>query len=152
MKKFKFSLEKVLSYKAQVEESLRNEHAVTIRNVRNKEEEIEKLGNMRNAYMDDYDRQKKGVCSPQNLQAYNMYFTGIEDRISQETFRLTALREEERLCREKVLEAKKERTSLEMLKGKKIKEYEEACRKEEELLIEEFVANKSAAVKRKYAD
>ena len=135
MKKFTFSLEKVLSYKTQIEESLRNEHAVTIRNVRNKEEEIEILGNMRNEYMNDYDRQKEGVCSPQSLQMYNVYFAGIEDRISQENFRLTALREEERICREKVLEAKKERASLEMLKEKKTEEYRKALQKEEELLI-----------------
>ena len=145
MKKFVFSLEKVLNYKSQVEESLRNEHAAALRDIRIKEEEIEGLEQSRESYMDEYNQNRDGVCDPNSLSAYNMYFLRIENRIQEEHMKLAALQEVEVQCREKVLEAKKERASLEMLKEKKIKEYQKAEQKEQELLIEEFVANKAAA-------
>lgn len=145
MKKFVFSLEKVLNYKAQVEESLRNEHAAALRDIRVKEEEIEGLEQSRQSYMDEYNKNRDGVCDPNSLSAYNMYFLRMEHQIQEETMKLAALQEVEVECREKVLEAKKERASLEMLKEKKIKEYKAAEQKAEELMIEEFVANKAAA-------
>lgn len=145
MKKFVFSLEKVLNYKSQVEESLRNEHAAALRDIRVKEEEIEALENKRDSYMDEYNESKSNFCNPQSLSVYGMYFARIESSIQEELLKLEVLKDVESKCREKVLEAKKERASLEMLKEKKIQEYRHAEQKEAELLIEEFVANKAAA-------
>lgn len=144
MKKFVFSLEKVLNYKAQIEDSLRNEHATALRDIRIKEDEIENLEQSRQSYMGEYNQSRDGICDPNSLSAYNMYFLRIENKIQEETMKLTALQEIEAECREKVLEAKKERASLEMLKEKKINEYRAAEQKAEELMIEEFVANKAA--------
>lgn len=43
MKKFSFSLNKVLDYKTQIEDSLRSEHAEAVKAVNEKEEKIQSM-------------------------------------------------------------------------------------------------------------
>ena len=74
-----------------------------------------------------------------------MYQNGLraaEREIQRETARLEELQAEEEKRREKVVEAKKDTSSIEKLKEKKLEAYNKAVQKSEEKLIDEFVTTK----------
>ena len=64
--------------------------------------------------------------------------------IQRETLRLEALREAEEKKREEVVEAKKETSSIEKLKERKLEDYNKAVLKSDEQFIEEFVSSTRA--------
>ena len=72
-----------------------------------------------------------------------MYQTGlrsIEREIQRETEKLDALRAKEEAKRAEVVEAKKETSSIEKLREKKLDAYHKEEAKSEEIFIEEFVS------------
>lgn len=140
MKKFKFSLDTVLSYKQQVLEALQGEHALALAAVREQEALLERLWQQYRDYNAEYRRRaEEGLLLTEAL----MYQNGLraaEREIQLETARLEELRAEEEKRREKVVEAKKDTSSIEKLKEKKLDDYHKAEAKSEEAFIEEFVS------------
>ena len=140
MKKFKFSLDTVLSYKQQVLEALQGEHALALAAVREQETLLEDLWQEYREYNAEYRRRaEEGLVLTEAL----MYQNGLraaEQEIQRQTQRLEELREEEEKKRERVVEAKKDTSSIEKLKEKKLDAYHKAEAKSEEAFIEEFVS------------
>ena len=140
MKKFKFSLDTVLSYKQQVLEALQGEHALALAAVRAQEELLEELWQGYRDYNAEYrQRAEEGLPLTEAL----MYQNGLraaEQEIQRETRRLEELQAEEEKKREAVVEAKKDTSSIEKLKEKKLDAYRRAEAKSEETFIEEFVS------------
>ena len=140
MKKFKFSLDTVLSYKQQVLEALQGEHALAMAAVREQEALLERLWRQYRDYNAEYrQRAEEGLPLTEAL----MYQNGLraaEQEIQRETQRLEELRAEEEKRREKVVEAKKDTSSIEKLREKKLDAYHRAEAKSEEAFIEEFVS------------
>ena len=144
MKKFKFSLDTVLSYKQQVLEALQGEHALALAAVREQETLLEDLWQEYREYNAEYRRRaEEGLVLTEAL----MYQNGLraaEQEIQRQTQRLEELRAEEEKKRERVVEAKKDTSSIEKLKEKKLDAYHKAEAKSEELFIEEFVSSARA--------
>ena len=140
MKKFKFSLDTVLSYKQQVLEALQGEHALALAAVRAQEELLEDLWQGYRDYNAEYrQRAEEGLPLTEAL----MYQNGLraaEQEIQRETRRLEELQAEEEKKREAVVEAKKDTSSIEKLIEKKLDAYRRAEAKSEETFIEEFVS------------
>lgn len=140
MKKFKFSLDTVLSYKQQVLEALQGEHALALAAVREQETLLEDLWQEYREYNAEYRRRaEEGLVLTEAL----MYQNGLraaEQEIQRQTQRLEDLRAEEEKKRERVVEAKKDTSSIEKLKEKKLDAYHKAEAKSEEAFIEEFVS------------
>ena len=140
MKKFKFSLDTVLSYKQQVLEALQGEHALALAAVRALEELLEDLWQGYRDYNAEYrQRAEEGLPLTEAL----MYQNGLraaEQEIQRETRRLEELQAVEEKKREAVVEAKKDTSSIEKLKEKKLDAYRRAEAKSEETFIEEFVS------------
>lgn len=140
MKKFKFSLDTVLSYKQQVLEALQGEHALALAAVRAQEELLEDLWQGYRDYNAEYrQRAEEGLPLTEAL----MYQNGLraaEQEIQRETRRLEELQAEEEKKRAAVVEAKKDTSSIEKLKEKKLDAYRRAEAKSEETFIEEFVS------------
>nr|WP_325186422.1 flagellar export protein FliJ [uncultured Oscillibacter sp.] len=140
MKKFKFSLDTVLSYKQQVLEALQGEHALALAAVREQEALLENLWQEYRDYNAEYrHRAEEGLLLTEAL----MYQNGLraaEREIQRETARLEELQAEEEKRREKVVEAKKDTSSIEKLKEKKLDDYHKAEAKSEEAFIEEFIS------------
>jgi flagellar FliJ protein len=140
LKKFKFSLDTVLSYKQQVLEALQGEHALALAAVRAQEELLEDLWQGYRDYNAEYrQRAEEGLPLTEAL----MYQNGLraaEQEIQRETRRLEELQAEEEKKREAVVEAKKDTSSIEKLKEKKLDAYRRAEAKSEETFIEEFVS------------
>ena len=140
MKKFRFPLDTVLSYKQQVLDALRGEHAAILAEVHTQEKWVEHLWQEYRAYSEEYrQRSAEGLVMTEAL----MYQTGlrsIEREIQRETEKLDALRAKEEAKRAEVVEAKKETSSIEKLREKKLDAYHKEEAKSEEIFIEEFVS------------
>jgi len=142
VKKFKFSLETVLSYKQQILESLQTEHAAIIAEVHNQEELLENLKNSYYAYSEEYrNRSAEGIAITDAL-AYQANLRAREREIKAETEHLAELRKQEEAKRMEVVEAKKDTSSIEKLREKKLNTYNIAIAKGEEQFIEEFVSSR----------
>lgn len=141
MKKFSFSLDKVLDYKTQIEDNLRTEHASAVRAVTQKEEEIEAMEAQHSYFVEGLENVKQNGCRINELMVYQEYLGGDSKRIKAQKEMLKILHQQEEEKRNQVIEAKKERTSIDMLKEKKLREHNFAVQKAEEQFIEEFVAN-----------
>jgi flagellar FliJ protein len=133
-------LDTVLSYKQQVLEALQGEHALALAAVRAQEELLEDLWQGYRDYNAEYrQRAEEGLPLTEAL----MYQNGLraaEQEIQRETRRLEELQAEEEKKREAVVEAKKDTSSIEKLKEKKLDAYRRAEAKSEETFIEEFVS------------
>ena len=140
MKKFKFALDTVLSYKQQVLDALQGEHSEILARVRNQEELLEGLWAQYRAYNDEYqERAREGLPLTDAL----MYQNGLraaEMEIQRETQRLERLRIQAEKKREEVVEAKKETSSIEKLREKRLDAYHKAEAKSEEQFIDEFIS------------
>lgn len=142
MKKFSFSLDKVLDYKIQVEDNLRSEHAGAVKAVMNKEEEIQSMEAAHQGYINDMRAVKMHGCKIQELLVYESYLGKSLERIEEQKQVLEGLKHQEEIKRNQVIEAKKERTSIDKLREKKLHEYDVLVQKDEEKFIEEFVSNR----------
>ncbi|MCI8502140.1 MAG: flagellar export protein FliJ [Oscillospiraceae bacterium] len=144
MKKFSFSLDKVLDYKQQILESVQAEHAAAIAEVQRQEEVLQEAWHGYRAYNEEFCESKKTGLLITEALFYESRLRAMEAKIQQETKQLEKLREIEEQKRSVVIEAKKETASLEKLKEKKLGLYQKAVQKSEEAFIEEFVSNSRA--------
>lgn len=93
MKKFQFSLEKVLSYKQQKQEALRSEHAEILALVRAQEALVESRWERYREYSVEY-RERCGRGLPMTeVLVYQSGLRAMEREIQSETMRLEQLRE-----------------------------------------------------------
>ena len=140
MKKFHFSLDGVLSYKQQILEALQSEHGAIVARVRAQEDKLSSCWTGYHAYNKEYcDKVKIGLAITDAL-IYQSGLRAREREIQQETLVLENLRKEEEKKREEVVEAKKESTSIEKLKDKKLAAYHKEVSKSEEQFVEDFVS------------
>lgn len=141
MKRFSFTLDKVLSYKTQIERNLRNEHAQIVRAVIQKEEQIEGLEQQHKVCAAEYNNVKLQGVSVNKLRALENYLQALIDKINAEKQSLIHLKDTEEKKRQEVIAAKQDTASIDMLKVKRRQEYDKEVLKEDERLIEEFVSN-----------
>lgn len=118
MKKFFFSLNTVLNYKEQVLESLRGEHVAALLKVRACEREIEDLETQHKECMEEFECQKKTGIAISKMKTYEGYLESLGVRILRKQEHLADLKEDEIKKRTRMIEAKKEFTSIQKLKEK----------------------------------
>ncbi len=141
MKKFAFSLERVLGYKRQVLDLLKNELAGLQAQVLDLEWRIESGNNdFDNTDHLLVDKMQHGL-TPQDMAAYKHYLGELNRRI-------LALQQEKRKAeraaaekREEVVRMNGEISALDHLKGRQLAEYHSQERKEQETLVDEFVSH-----------
>jgi len=140
MKKFRFSLDMVLSYKQQILDVLMGEHAEVLQRLHAQEDLLEALWQQYRDYNADYRARGAYGLSITEAMIAEANLRSLEREIERQTDRLHELQAEEEAKREEVIEGKRDTASLEKLKDKKWKEYQKAEQKSEETFIEEFVA------------
>lgn len=140
MKQFKYRLETVLDYKTQVLDNLKTEHAVIIQKVNRKQEEIQGLHRELTGFESAFDRAKEEGATIENYRLLDMCIGRMEEIIDEEKERLKVLRRQEEEKKQQVISAKVDTSKFERLKDKKLKEYQKAVAKADELFIEEFVS------------
>ena len=144
MKKFKFSLDSVLSYKEQVLESLQGEHAAILARVREQEAVLEAVWQDYRDCNEEYRQRKAEGLSIADAMFYQNGLRVLEAEIDRETRRLEELRRQEEAKRQEVVDAKIDTSSIEKLKEKKLELYNKEVAKSEEVLIDEFVSSARA--------
>ena len=142
MKKFRFSLETVLEYKQQVLDSLQAEHGAILAQVKRQENLIEKLEADYRALSGEFNQRKMEGLTVLEAMKYEQYLRSSERQLEEAYDRLEELREQEEAKRSEVVDAKKETSSIEKLREKKLDSYNKAVQKSEENLIDEFVMTK----------
>ena len=75
---------------------------------------------------------------------YDNFLQLLQKQMDRKLEEYDILKKKEEAQREKVVEAKKESSSIQKLKEKQIEEYRKLEQKENEQMIEEFVSTKSA--------
>ncbi len=141
MKKFAFSLERVLGYKRQVLDLLKNELSGLQAQVLGLERQIES----KNREFDSTDRflidsMRRGT-TPQNVAAYKRYLGELNRRVlalqkeKQEAERAVAEKQEE------IVRMNGEISALEHLRERQFADYCAQERKEQETQVEEFVSH-----------
>lgn len=140
MKKFKFSLDSVLSYKQQVLDALKGEHAAILAQVREQEGRLEAVWRDYREYNEEYRQRKAEGMTVLDATFYQSGLRALEMEIQRETERLEELRRQEEKKRQEVVDAKIDTSSLEKLKEKKLELYNKAVEKSEETLIDEFIS------------
>lgn len=139
MKKFSFALDKVLGYKQQLENSLRNEHAAIMQQVNAQEEKIRKLQEEDAATRHQLEEDKRKGCTILKMRSYEGYLEHLMEEIAKANQILEVLKVKEEKKREELIAAKTETASIDKLKEKKLEEYNHLAQKEQEQLVEEFV-------------
>lgn len=140
MKKFKFSLDSVLSYKQQILETIQAEHAAIVARVRNQEDELAQRWKEYYDCNESFQEKMARGLPVTDALMYQSTLRAMEREIQNATLRLEELKKEEEAKRAEVVEAKKESTSIEKLKDKKLATYRKEEAKSEEQFIEEFVS------------
>ena len=144
MKKFKFSLDTVLSYKDQILDALKIEHGVILAEIRAQEEVLDACWRRYRDYDEEFREQKMNGISALDALMYESALRAQELEIRRETEKLDALKEKEEKKRNEVVEAKKDTASLEKLRERKLDSYNKTIQKGEEQMIEEFVSTQKA--------
>lgn len=144
MKKFKFSLDSVLSYKQQVLESLQGEHAAILAQVREQEGVLERAWQDYRECDAEYRQRKAEGITITDAMVYQNGLRVLENDIQRETDKLEELRRKEEKKRQEVVGAKIDTSSIEKLKEKKLDLYNKEAAKSEEVLIDEFVSSARA--------
>ena len=144
MKKFRFSLETVMEYKQQVLDSLQAEHGAILAKVRRQEELIEELEAAYRHLAQEFNRRKLEGISILDAMKYEQYLRSSERKLEETYQHLAKLQKQEEAKRDEVVEAKKETSSIEKLREKKLEGYNKAVQKSEEAMIDEFVMTRRA--------
>ena len=144
MKKFKFSLDSVLSYKQQVLDALKGEHAEILAQVRAQEDVLEAAWQEYRECDAEYTQRKTEGMTITDAMVYQNGLRVLERNIQRETDKLAELRKKEEKKRQQVVEAKIDTSSIEKLKEHKLEDYNKAVQKDEEKLIDEFVSSAQA--------
>lgn len=140
MKRFKFSLEEVLSYKQQILESLQIEQGELLRRAEEQRRVLERSRTVYADYGAEYARRCAEGLSASDVMMYQMGLRAQEKEIERESHRLQERLNAVEEKKKEVVEAKKETSTLEKLRENKLEDYNKAAAKLEEQFIEEFVS------------
>lgn len=140
MKKFQFSLDTVLSYKQQIQDSLQTEHAEILARVRSQENVLDELLARYRAYCVEYQERCEAGLPITDVLVYQSGLRAMEREIQKESAYLAELRQQEEKKRMEVIAAKRDTASIEKLREKKLQDYQKALDKSNELFIEGFVS------------
>ena len=146
MKKFQFSLQKLLNYR----EQLLNIEMGTLNNMyarlRALQDELEAIENGLVAANEGFKRRTAEGILAMQMVSHNAYIESLHDDILTKNNQISLQQQAIDRQMDKVREAKIEISTMEKLKERKIEEYQYLEMKEQELFIEEFVSNKSASL------
>lgn len=142
MKKFTFTLEKVLSVKNQLHEVKRNELMQLQLQLNSILDAIDDNQREFDKYNSDVNQIMQGGTNSSSIESYKNYFNFLNNREKQ--LKLEQQHAEHMIedKQQEIIEIKTEISGLEKLKEKQLAEYNKALQKQQELEIEEFLSEK----------
>ncbi len=148
MKKFNFSLQKVLDFKEQVENNIKNEFAIINNHIRREEQKLENLEQHYAEYRGEMEQELRKGCYASKLILLEQFLHNMEQSIDRQKELLAKLEKQREHKRLELVEATTEVATIEKLRERKRLIFDADMLKAEELYIEEFVSNQSAVQKK----
>lgn len=142
MKKFTFTLEKVLSVKNQLHEVKRNELMQLQIKLNEILDSIDANQREFDRYNSDVNQIMRGGTNSASIESYKNYFNFLNDREKQLKCEQEKVEHSIENKQQEIIEIKTEISGLEKLKEKQLAEYNKALQKQQELEIEEFLNEK----------
>lgn len=143
MKKFSFSLQKVLEIKEQSLDNLKIEMSNLNREHENIVQQINNLKIQFELVNNEFVEKSAVSVSVGEMTYYKMYMGNILKQKEKKEEEKNAILLKIETKRHEILNAKMEISSLEKLKENELEKYNKALMKSEEIFIEEFVSNKN---------
>lgn len=140
MKRFRFPLNTVMDYKQQVLDALTTEYGTITAQVLAQEAVVERCTLKYADTNEEFCAKKCTGITVAEAMTYQMGLQVLEREIEYEEERLKTLRAQAEHKRLQMVEAKRDTASLEMLKEKKLGDYNKAVLKSEEQFIDELVS------------
>lgn len=147
MKKFNFTLETVLNYKAQSENNLRTEHAAILQRVHRQEQKIEELREKERQTREEMNQKRSDGFNVLQMQTFERYLNYLKGELKKELRIYSELKKEEEEKRVALIAARTETKSIDKLKEKRLLEYKKAVAKQEEQDIEEFISHQGSVAR-----
>ena len=144
MKKFKFSLDKLLNYKEQILDKEKNELSALRHKKQSAEEELSEVKNHLKVSNQNYIEKSQAGMSAQDMVVSKRYLNSLTDRIIQLEKIIEIYEEKIQKQLLVVIEATKEVNTIQKLEEKQLEEYNTAVRKADENFIQEFVINQQS--------
>lgn len=141
MKKFNFSLQKVLEIKEQLLKNLKNELSNMNEQMKNIETDIRNLtSKYKNTNVEFIEKSSSGITSGE-ISYFKMFMNTILKSIEKKEADKLLLNKKIEDKRHEIINMNMEISSLEKLKDKEYEKYNHSLTKSEELFIDEFVSN-----------
>jgi flagellar FliJ protein len=144
MKRFAFSLQRLLDYKEQlfdIERGILAEMNVVLNEMRSHLADLQT--ELRRSSDELNEKYQTGITALE-IGSHKVYLTSVGESIVEQQHHIEMQMEAIDRQADKVREAKIEISTIEKLKEKKLEEYNYQAQKEEELFIDEFVRYQSA--------
>lgn len=149
MKKFSFSLQKVLEIKEQVLENLKIELSNLNHEYKKIEVNISDLKVTYNSVNKEFTEKSAVSVSVGEMSYYKIYMSSILKQIENKEEEKEVVQKRIEAKRHEIINMNKEISSLDKLREKELEKYKKEFMKSEEIFIEEFVSNTSMT--KKYA-
>lgn len=143
MKKFSFSLQKVLEIKEQVLENLKIELSNLNHDYKIIEQQIKNLKTNYVLVNDEFIEKSAVSISVGEMSYYKMYMGSLLKQIDKKEEEKNIVNKKIEAKRHEIINANMEISSLEKLKENELEKYKKAFMKSEEIFIDEFVSNKN---------
>ena len=143
MKKFVFSLENVLRFKTETLDMLKNEMSQLQMKIHQLQQEIVQIQQEYDSLNKTLILQMKAGVQSTGISLYKRYFAELDRRTIQLEARKKALQSAAAAKQKEIVHMKSDISGLEKLRKSQWEEYQAQGRKEQELMVEEFVSHKS---------
>jgi flagellar protein FliJ len=142
MKKFVFSLENVLRFKKETLDMLKNEMAQLQMEIHQIEQKITQLKQEYHSLNRTLTLKMQSGIEPSDIGVYKRYFAELDRQTKKFEAQRTALQRAVAVKQAEIVERKKDISGLEKLRESQLKAYEAQDRKEQELMVEEFISHR----------
>lgn len=144
MKRFQFSLETVLDYRQQVLDAVKVEHGAILAQLHRQEEVVADAQRRYAELNEEFCQAKMSGVTIAGAMAYQVGLQVIEREIAREQDKLKTIIRQEEEKREELIESRVDAASLEMLRERRLDEYNKEVQKGEERMIDELVGGRHA--------
>lgn len=136
MKKFKFSLEKLLDYRWQIELEAKRNYAACQQEINEHEQQMAQLVNEKQSLLEIREE------TVNRMQIQQWYLLGLERQMMETQNQLLASQQKLQQALNVYIDAQKERKVLEKLKEKQLNEYQLLLNQEEQKMLDEMGSRK----------
>jgi len=139
MAKFRFSLQTLLRYREDAEQTARDEMMLRVSRQQQEQQKLDDLRNRRAETSAEMAEKQMEDTAYNELIYYRMYLDRLDYEIDNSQRRLVRLRAEVEVQRKVLVEASKKRKTLNSLRDKKVKEFNVAMEKAFQKEIDDIV-------------